>query len=375
MILDLPHCAGDRMERASRRRLDQACQSIAPQKVKRGPAIKILLLFTTAPFNIRSKQHVCTAAAVSVSIITHMKSILLSLALGFILPTLFIACGDSGKAAKILRVGFVPAEDAQQVMQNAQPIVEILRKRLGMEIQPFVAADYTGVVEALRVNKLDIAFLTPASYVLAKNEANIKVILKSERKGIPFYYAAIIVRADSGIQNLEDLRGKTFAFGDSLSTTGNVFPRKMFKEHGIDPVRDFKQVLFSGGHDATVLAVLNGKVDAGATYANSPDGQDTAWMRYLKNSEDVHKIRAIAFSEPIPADNLVISAKLDEALARQIEATFIELSRDPEGKKMLRDLYQIDGFVPATDKDYDSVRLAFAAAGIPIKDALQKKRP
>jgi phosphonate transport system substrate-binding protein len=304
-----------------------------------------------------------------------MKRILLTGWLVFILPLFFLACGESGKPEKTLRVGFVPAEDAQQVMQNAQPVVEILRQKLGMEIQPFVATDYTGVVEALRVNKLDIAFLTPASYVLAKNEANVKVVLKSERKGIPFYYAAIIVRADSGINNLEDLRGKTFAFGDSLSTTGNVFPRKMFKEYGIDPVRDFKQILFSGGHDATVLAVLNGKVDAGATYANSPDSKDTAWMRYLKNSEDVKKIRAIAFSEPIPADNLVISASLDEGIAKKIEATFIELSRDPEGKKMLRDLYQIDGFVPATDKDYDSVRRAFADAGIPIKDALHKKRP
>ena len=113
-------------------------------------------------------------------------------------------------------------------------------------------------------------------------------------------------------KTLEDLRGKTFAFGDSLSTTGHVFPRKMFKEHGIDPVRDFKQVLYSGGHDATVLAVLNGKVDAGATYANSPDSQDTAWMRYLKNPDDVKKIHAIAFSEPIPADNLVINGSLDE---------------------------------------------------------------
>jgi len=292
------------------------------------------------------------------------------------LPIIFIACGgDSGKATKTLRVGFVPAEDAQQVMQNAQPIVEILRRQLGMEVQPFVATDYTGVVEALRVNKLDIAFLTPASYVLAKNEANVRVILKSERKGIPYYYAAIIVRADSGIKNLEDLRGKTFAFGDSLSTTGNVIPRQMFKARGIDPVRDFKQVLFSGGHDATVLAVLNGKVDAGATYANSPDGNDTAWMRYLKDSDEVKKIRAIAFSEPIPADNLVISANLDEELANKIEATFIELSRDPAGKKMLRELYQIDGFVPATDKDYDSVRRAFADAGIQIKDALQKNRP
>lgn len=286
-----------------------------------------------------------------------------------------IACGDSGKPTKVLRVGFVPAEDAQQVMQNAQPIVEILRRQLGMEVQPFVATDYTGVVEALRVNKLDIAFLTPASYVLAKNEANVKVILKSERKGIPFYYAAIITHSDSGIKTLDDLRGKSFAFGDSLSTTGNIIPRRMFKERGIDPVRDFKQVLYSGGHDATVLAVLNRKVDAGATYANSPDSNDTAWMRYLKSSEDIKKIRAIAFSEPIPADNLVVSASLDEAIAKKIEATFVELSRDPEGKKMLRDLYQIDGFVPATDKDYDSVRQAFADAGIQIKEALQKKRP
>jgi phosphonate transport system substrate-binding protein len=286
-----------------------------------------------------------------------------------------LGCGDSGKSAKVLRVGFVPAEDAQQVMQNAQPIVDILQKELGMEIQPFVAADYTGVVEALRVNKLDVAFLTPASYVLARNEANVKVVLKSERKGIASYYAVIITRADSGIQRLEDLRGKTFAFGDALSTTGNIFPRKMFKERGIDPVRDFKQILYSGGHDATVLAVLNGKVDAGATYANSPDSEDTAWMRYLKNPEDVKKIRAIAFSEPIPADNLVINGNLDEAIAKKVEETFLQLSRDPKGKQMMRDLYQIDGFVPATDRDYDSVRQAFEIAGIPLKTSLQRKQP
>jgi len=293
----------------------------------------------------------------------------------FLIILCLLGCGDSRKSAKVLRVGFVPAEDAQQVMQNAQPIVDILQKQLGMEIQPFVAADYTGVVEALRVNKLDVAFLTPASYVLAKNEANVKVVLKSERKGIASYYAAIITRADSGIQRLEDLRGKTFAFGDALSTTGNIFPRKMFKERGIDPVRDFKQILYSGGHDATVLAVLNGKVDAGATYANSPDGDDTAWMRYLKNPEDVDKIRAIAFSEPIPADNLVINGNLDEAIAKKVEEIFLQLSGDPKGKQMMRDLYQIDGFVPASDRDYDSVRQAFDIAGIPLKASLQRKQP
>ena len=304
-----------------------------------------------------------------------MKNIFFSRCCALLASFTLLACGDVPKATKTLRIGFVPAENAQQVMHNAQPLVEILRKELAMDIQPFVATDYTGVVEALRVGKLDVAFLAPASYVLAKNEADIKVVLKSERKGIPSYYAAIITRADSGIKTLDDLRGKTFAFGDSLSTTGHVFPRKMFKERGIDPARDFTKILYSGGHDATVLSVLNRKVDAGATYANSPDNQDTAWMRYLKDPEDIMKIRAIAFSEPIPADNLVIRGDLDEAIAKQIIDIFLNLSRDPAGKKMLRDLYQIDGFVSANDKDYDSVREAFAIAGIPLKQALQKRKP
>jgi phosphonate transport system substrate-binding protein len=73
------------------------------------------------------------------------------------------ACGKSSSSSKVLRVGFVPAEDAQQVIRNAQPLVEILQKKLGMEVQPFVATDYTGVVEALRVGKLARPFITRRS--------------------------------------------------------------------------------------------------------------------------------------------------------------------------------------------------------------------
>src|ERR671910_149978 len=91
----------------------------------------------------------------------------------FVLLLALTGCGRSSTATKVLRVGFVPAENAQEVIQNAQPIVEILQKELGMEVQPFVATDASGGVEGLRANKLDIGFLPPASYVLAKNEANV----------------------------------------------------------------------------------------------------------------------------------------------------------------------------------------------------------
>ena len=298
----------------------------------------------------------------------------LSLAIWFFILQGFLACRGAHDGARVLRVGFVPSENVQQVAQNAQPIVTILQEKLNLEVQPFVATDYTGVIEALRANKLDIAFLTPASYVLVNREANVKVVLKSQRRGMPYYYAAIITRADSGIRGLEDLRNKTFAFGDPLSTSGHVFPRKMFKEKGIDPVKDFKNVIYSGGHDATVLAVLNRKVDAGATFANSREGREGAWMQYLKDPEEQKKIRPIAYSEPIPADNLVVNANLDAALAKKIEQVFLELSVDPEGRRMLRDLYKIDGFVAATDKDYETVREAFAVAGINLKQALKRKK-
>lgn len=285
------------------------------------------------------------------------------------------ACGRSESRRPVLRVGFVPSENVQQVARNAQPLVEILQAKLAVEVQPFVASDYTGVVEALRAGKLDIAFLSPASYVLAKSEADIRVVLKSHRKGSPYYYAAIITRADSGIKELRDLRDKVFAFGDPVSTTGHVIPRKMFKEKGIDPVKDFKAVIYSGGHDATVLAVLNRKVDAGATFANFTDGKDAAWMQYLKDPAEQKQIRAIAYSEPIPADNLVFSARMEPELADKITQVFLDLSRDEAGRKMLRDLYQIDGFVSATDRDYDSVREAFKIAGINLKEALTKRKP
>ena len=291
----------------------------------------------------------------------------------WIILLVVLGCGRPQSLGPVLRVGFVPSENVQQVAQNAQPIVEILHQELGMEVEPFVATDYTGVVEALRARKLDIAFLSPASYVLAKNETDIQVILKSHRKGSAAYYAAIITRADSGITTLKDLRNKTFAFGDPLSTTGHIIPRKMFLENGIDPTKDFKHLIYSGGHDATVLAVLNRKVDAGATFANFTDGKDAAWIQYLKNPAEQKQIRAIAYSDPIPADNLVLRADLDPALGNKVREVFLALSRDAAGQKMLRDLYQIDGFVPATDQDYESVREAFKIAGINLKEALKKK--
>jgi phosphonate transport system substrate-binding protein len=283
---------------------------------------------------------------------------------------LSLASCSGGERSKALRVGFVPSENMQEVLKNAQPIVDRLHKELGIDVQPFVATDYAGVVEALRGQKLDIAFLNPAAYVMAKNEANVKVLLKSVRRGGGAFYAAIIARSDSGINSLQDLKDKSFAFGDPISTSGHIFPKKMFKQAGLDPARDFKNVVFAGGHDATVLAVFNHKADAGATYSNNTLGDDGSWSMYLKSPAERSQIKVIAYSEPIPNDNLVASASLDDETVKKITKVFTDLSTTAEGRQWLNNIYRIEGFEPATDADYASVRDAFKDAGITLNKAV-----
>ncbi|HEY9841354.1 MAG: phosphate/phosphite/phosphonate ABC transporter substrate-binding protein [Candidatus Sericytochromatia bacterium] len=275
---------------------------------------------------------------------------------------------EGSEDAKVLRIGFIPSENAAEIQRNAQPLVDQLQKAIGREVQSVVASDYTGVVESFRNQRLDVAFLTPASYVMAHNEAGVSVILRAQRGKAPYYYSVIFTRKDSKVDSLKGLKGKTFAFGDNLSTAGYIYPLMLIKGAGLNPETDFEHVINSGSHDATVLAVFNGKATAGATYANDPTGKDAAWVHVLKPDE-AKQIKVLAVSEPIPSDNICVSKNLDPALAKQVQDFFLKLGDTPEGSKLIQDLYRIDKFIPATDADYQGIRDAIIQAGIELKPA------
>lgn len=270
-------------------------------------------------------------------------------------------------APKVLRVGFVPSENLQSILRKTRPVIDALRKELKMEVVPFVATDYTGIIEAMRANHLDVAFFAPGAYVMAEQRANAKVILKASRKGKAYFYAAVITHKDSGIKKLTDLKGKTFAYVDPASTSGGVYPKLMFMNAGMNPERDFSRVIFAGGHDAAVLAVLNKKVDAAATFANDTKGDDSAWTQFLSKSKESGQIVPIAFSKPIPSDNIAIHKKLDPVLAAKVKKVFLGMSATASGRKQLWDLYRIESFVDATPADFEPVREAFTKVGLPVK--------
>ena len=289
-----------------------------------------------------------------------------------LLSVLISSCSKDNEKQKVLRFGMIPFESADKLIEKATPLMDAIGKGIGMEVKLSVAADYTGVIEALRGKKLDAAFLTPASYILAKQEANARVILKSQRNGNPYYYGAIITRSDSGIKTLQDLKGKSFAFGDPISTSGHVFPRKLLLENKISPDRDFSHLIYSGAHDATVLAIMNKKVDAGATYSDDSTGSKGSWTRYLK-PEEIKDIRVLAVTDPIPSDNICVSQDMDPKLAEKLAQVIIDFGKTKEGSELMQKIYKFTGYIRATDADYDPVRKSFEIAGIKLKDTLHKK--
>lgn len=266
----------------------------------------------------------------------------------------------------VLRVGFTPWENPKDLARLVSPMVEFLSRATGMRVQPFVATDYAGVIKGMAAGKVDVAFLPPGGYVLAEKTAKAKVLLKSKYRGRTAYYSVVITLKDSGVETLRDLKDRTFAFVDPASTSGGIYPKLMMMKSGITPERDFKRMIYAGDHDAVVLAVLHGKVDAGATYANDPEGTDSEWARRLSPA-DRDRIRILATSKPIPNDTLTTRRDLDPRIIGAIRKAFVDLSATPAGQAQIKAIYKVDGFVPASPEDYDSVREAFEKVGLTIK--------
>ena len=260
-------------------------------------------------------------------------------------------------AQGVLNVGLVPGEDPRVMINDNQALLDHLHATLGMEVKPFVATDYNGVIEALRAKKLDIALLGPFSYVLAAAVADVEAFatLETDKQGAT-YRSVIIARKDHNIRTLKDLGGKTFAFVDPSSTSGHLFPKAGLIKAGINPDTYFSRAIFSGGHDASALAVQNGKVDAAAIADAILDIASSRGM--LKPDE----ISVIWTSDPIPGVPVVYRRDLPADLKAKIRASFAQIRNMPWGPKTT-----IKRWVPAEDSAYDVVRETAKVLNLDLK--------
>jgi phosphonate transport system substrate-binding protein len=208
--------------------------------------------------------------------------------------------------------------------------------------------------------------LATFAYIMAADMGVAQAALVSVRNKSPFYNGQIIARAGSGITKLADLKGRTFARVDPLSTSGWIIPMLTMKAAGIVPERDLQQIVDAGSHDAVVAAVYNGDVDAGACYVD-------ARTRIEKDHPDVmEKVVVLQVSAPIPNDGVQFQPSLSKEMRDKIVNALLELVKTDEGKKAIQVAYQWTDLTPKDDSFYDPFRQVLQAAGVKAADLLKK---
>ena len=250
-------------------------------------------------------------------------------------------------AQDVLRIGLIPAEDSQAMVESSRKVLDQLQEQIGMPVKPFVATDYNGVIEALRSKKLDVAYLGPFSYVLANQMANVEAfaVAVTKKTGQSAYKSVIISRKGSGIAAPADLKGRTFAFVDPTSASGHLFPKAGLLQAGYDPEAFFGRVIFSGSHDASILAVANNKVDAAAV------ADRILASAIAKGQVKQDDLQIVWSSSPIPESPMVWRKDLDPALKEKIAKALANIKDLPWGDQGV-----LNGFQPTNDAAYNVVR-------------------
>jgi phosphonate transport system substrate-binding protein len=272
------------------------------------------------------------------------------------LAVLVVASGASAQDAswpKELTFALLSTENAAEITRRWGPIIAQLEKDLRVRVKAVTATDYRGTIEALKFKKAEIGHLGPKSYVEAatNNYANVEPVAQLQlANGSLGYRSCLLVHGESDMFSPEDTAGKSFAFNDPNSTSGYLVPSAFFlMEMGIDPQKHFSKVIFSGSHEASILAVANRKVEVAST--NLPDLQQLT----RENKVGRGTLRVIWVSKLIPNDPVVVRKDLPPSLKSAIQESLVSMkSRNPEAFKEIG--AWVGNFVPADDAKYQVIR-------------------
>jgi phosphonate transport system substrate-binding protein len=260
-------------------------------------------------------------------------------------------------AAQTLRVSAIPDENPTELLRKFKPLGAYLEQELGMKIQWTPVNDYPAVVEGLAAKKIDLAWLGGFTFVQVRHRtgnANPIVQRAEDEKFISHY----IVPANSPAKSLQDLKGKTFAFGSPSSTSGHLMPRYFMQKEGIDADRHFSRIAFSGAHDATVAFVASGRAEGGVLNAS-------VLQRLVeKGDPNAKAVRILATTPPYYDYNWTVRGDLDPAIVKKLADAFLKLDPANPAHKEILDLQRASKFIPSRPENYKGIEDAARAAAL-----------
>lgn len=247
-----------------------------------------------------------------------------------------------------LVLGVVPTEGSANTVDRFKGLAAHFERVLGIKIETRTASDYAGVITAMSQKHVDIAYFGPKSYVEAASRAGAQAVaVELDKEGVPGYHGIIIARKGRGYSKLGDVKGKTFAFTDPNSTSGCLVPTMHFiRDLKTDPESYFKEVRFAGSHEAAMLAVANGSVDAAA-------GNDLDFARVIKSGQAREDEFVVLWkSELIPGSPMVVRKALPESLKAAIIGALMMINDDAGTLEELGN----GGYQYSNDSAYDVIR-------------------
>jgi phosphonate transport system substrate-binding protein len=290
------------------------------------------------------------------------KNRILLLALLLIGALLIGACAkepELGTEENPLIWAFVPSGETERVSAGAEAVADLIYEETGLVIDTFVATEYAGVIEAMCSDppKAQIGSLATFAYILAADRGCAEAELVSVRYGSAVYNGQIFVRADSGIESLEELDGKTFCRPDALSTSGWVIPSIDLKAAGVTV-----ETVDAGSHDASVAGVYNGDCVAGSSYV---DARSTIEEEH---PDVMEVIKVIHQSVDIPNDGVQYVPSLPREMRDQINNALLAIAETEEGQAALDEAYSWTALAFHDDTFYDPFRQLLDAAGVSAAD-------
>ena len=254
------------------------------------------------------------------------------------MAALAAACGTAGGAGGTvtgpIKMAFVPNAEAGKLIENMKPFIAMLQTETGYTFETSVPTSYAAVVEALGAKQVDIAWMGPLAYVIANQKFGTKLMLMSVFQDAKTgaqkrtYPGGIIVKADATYRSIQELRGKKFAFTDPASASGYLYPMDYLAKQGItNPRTFFSELVFAGGHDKVVAAVMSGQVDGGAIYTDILDRLEQTTFPTVKRD-----VRVLVQTADIPNDGVFARKDLPADAFTKVQNGLLAVVNKPDGK-------------------------------------------
>jgi phosphonate transport system substrate-binding protein len=240
-----------------------------------------------------------------------------------------------------LRFGSVAMDVPAVMHKRLTPLTQYLSKELNMPVSLKLSKDMAGAIKDVSTGVVELAYLTPVAYIKSKKKGNTKLIAKTVTKGRGAFKLMIVVKQDSPIKTVDDLKGRTFAFGDEAA----LLQRAVVVGSGMK-LESLGSYEFLGHYDNIVRAVLHGEYEAGIL-------KDT--MAYKWEGKG---IRILYSSDDLPPYNIAASSKVSDKVVEKLKKAFLSLdSTNEEHRKIIKALdKKYDGFAATSDAEYDVIR-------------------